>query len=134
MRQSAAIAVVVAVILAGCTSTPKPAQQSKRPKSESAQTLMVRVAKRMQACWFKGKDPAFKKYKMATEINSYAGKPRVLIVPKNKPTGLPKMVVQAERIGGRNVLTSFGPLTQSSNGGRLTSAIRKWERGGTSCA
>ncbi len=95
---------------------------------------MVRVAKRMQACWFKGKDPAFKKYKMATEINSYAGKPRVLIVPKNNPTGLPKMVVQAERIGGRNVLTSFEALLQSNNGGRLSSAIRKWERGGTSCA
>jgi len=83
------------------------------PKIQSPQTLMVHVAKRMQACWFKKNDPAFRNYRLATEVNSYAGKPRVLIVPKNNPAGLPKLVVQAERRGAQNILSTFGPDRKS---------------------
>ena len=98
------------------------------------QSVMVAVAKSMQSCWFGKKDPSFRKFKMATELDSFSGKPRVLIVPINKPTDLPKLVVQAQRIGGRNQVTSFGPLLQTADGSRIKRDVDRWARGQTSCA
>lgn len=129
-----ALLLVCICFLAACTKTEPPKVATvKKPKQESAQTLMVRVAKQVQACWFKRKDPALKKYRMAAEINSFSGKPRILIVPRNRPTALPKLVAQAQRIGGRNRFESFGPLLQTSNGPRLNAALNRWANGSKTC-
>jgi len=101
--------------------------------TQTPQNLMVRVAKQMQICWFKNKDPAIAPYKLASEVNSYAGKPRLLLVPRNRPSGLPVLVVQAERKGGRNHVQTFGPLLASKDGPRLAAAVSKWTSGGTAC-
>ena len=132
MRKQALL-LICACALAACTKTEPPKVSVANPKQESAQTLMVHVAKQVQACWFKRKDPALKKYKMAAEINSFSGKPRILIVPRNKPTALPKLVAQAQRIGGRNRFESFGPLLQSSDGPRLNASLRRWANGSKTC-
>ena len=94
---------------------------------------MVGVAKQAQACWFKRKDPALRPYKLAAEVNSYSGKPRILIVPRNNPGGLPKLVAQAERKSGQTVFTSFGPLLQTKDGPRLNANLRAWARGSKTC-
>jgi hypothetical protein len=121
-------------LMAACTKTEAPkVTVSSKPKQESAQSLMVRVAKQVQACWFKRKDPALVKYRMAAEINSFSGKPRILIVPRNKPTALPKLVAQAQKIGGQNRFESFGPLLQTSNGPRLNAALNRWASGSKTC-
>jgi len=119
--------------LAACTKTEPPKVTAVKPKQESARGLMVRVAKQVQACWFKAKDPALKKYRMAAEINSFSGRPRILIVPRNKPTALPKLVAQAQRIGGKNRFESFGPLLQSSDGPRLNASLNRWANGSKTC-
>jgi hypothetical protein len=95
--------------------------------------MMVHVAKQVQACWFVKDDPALKGYKMAPEINSYAGKPRILIVPRSNPAGLPELVAQAERINGRTTFTSFGPLLKTKDGPRLDASLRAWARGSHTC-
>ena len=94
---------------------------------------MVRVAKQVQACWFKKPDPALKGFRMASEVDSYAGKPRILIVPKNNPEGLPKLVAQAEKAGGRTQFSSFGPLLASNSGSRLQASLNRWAAGSTNC-
>ena len=94
---------------------------------------MVRVAKQVQACWFKKPDPALKGFRMASEVNSYAGKPRILIVPKNNPQGLPKLVAQAEKSAGRVRFSSFGPLLASGSGPRLQTSLNRWAAGSTQC-
>jgi len=94
---------------------------------------MVKVATQAQLCWFKQNDPAFTKFSMATELNSHAGRPRVLIVPKSNPAGLPKLVIQAERIVGISGVSTFGPLLDTSDGARIQDSVSKWAAGNKSC-
>ena len=109
-------------------------QTSKQPNSDNGpQSTMIRVAKQVQACWFAKSDAAMKGYKMAVEINSYAGKPRILIVPHNNPGGLPKLVAQAESLKGKTSFTTFGPLLATEDGPRLDASLRAWARGSRSC-
>ncbi|MEO0545926.1 MAG: hypothetical protein AAF035_03165 [Pseudomonadota bacterium] len=115
--------------LTACQSTPP----VKLQKSESAQSLMLRVGKQVQACWFKTKDPAFRRYRMADELNSYTGKPRLLIVPRNNPGGLPKLVAEAQRKGGRVQFSAYGPLIDGKDGPRFSSDLKKWASGRTTC-
>ncbi len=124
-----------ATVLSACNQS-KPGKittATVKPKSVSPQTMMVRVSRQAQSCWFKKKDPALKPYKIASELDSYSGKPRILIVPRNKPTGLPKLVAQAERIGGKTRFTTFGPLLSSKDGARLNASLNAWARGSKSC-
>ena len=123
-----AVLLPLSLIVTGCTSTPN----LNRP-SVSPQNMIVRVAQKMQTCWFKTKDPRFTKFRMAAEVNSFSGKPRVLIVPKNNPGGLPQLVVQAQRVSGRNQLSTFGPLLQTANGRGVEADVRQWAHGRASC-
>lgn len=97
------------------------------------QSMMVGVAKQVQACWFRKKDPAVKGYTMASELDSYSGKPRILIVPRSNPGGLPKLVAQAERSGGKVNFSTFGPLLSTKDGPRLEDSLRSWARGSRNC-
>ncbi|NKB51361.1 MAG: hypothetical protein GKR97_03905 [Rhizobiaceae bacterium] len=125
IRAATAAAAVAAV--AGCsqTTTTKP--------EKSPQSTMVGVAKQVQSCWFAKNDPALKGYSMAPEVNSYSGKPRILIVPRNNPAGLPKLVAQAERFNGRTSFTTFGPLLATADGPRLEASLRAWAQGSRTC-
>ena len=114
--------------LGGCQQT-----NSNAVKGPSPQAIMVKVATQAQLCWFKKNDPAFTNFSMATELNSHAGRPRVLIVPKNNPAGLPKLVIQAERIVGISGVSTFGPLLDSSDGARIQDSVSKWATGNKNC-
>ena len=126
------VCIIAVLALTACTQT-KPAKVRSPAPSQTPQSLMLNVAKQVQACWFKKKDPAFTKFKMATELDSYSGKPRILIVPRNNPGGLPKLVAQAEKRSGRTQFSSFGPLLQTSNGPRINASLRAWSRGSKTC-
>ena len=123
-----AVLLPLSLFVTGCTSTPNLSRPSVTP-----QKMIVQVAQRMQACWFKAKDPRFTKFRMAAEVNSFSGKPRVLIVPKNNPGGLPQLVVQAERVSGKNQLSTFGPLLQTASGRGVEADVRQWAHGRASC-
>lgn len=113
-------------LLAGCQSAP-PAPQA----SNTALATMERVALAANACWFKSGDPAFKAYRLAPELNSFAGRPRILIVPRNSPESRPLAVVQAE--GNPAKLAAFGPLFSESAGPRMTNDVNRWAAGSKAC-
>ena len=99
---------------------------------------IVNLARTAQTCWFKSGDRAFRPYRLASEVNSHAGRPRFLLVPRNNPTGLPALVVQAENrrseaTGNYTNLQTFGPLLSSNSGKRITDDIRRWNSGNSSC-
>ncbi len=97
------------------------------------QSVMSAVANQVQACWFRKNDSAMRGYIMASELDSYSGKPRILIVPRNNPGGLPKLVAQASRSGGKIDFSTFGPLLNTKDGPRLEASLRSWARGSRTC-
>lgn len=105
---------------------------------ENAQQAVVKIAKNAQKCWFKSGDSAFRGFRLAAETNSYAGRPRFLLVPKNDPGGLPSLVVQAEGKGDASSgkftnIRTFGPLLSTNEGSRITGDISRWSEGNLSC-
>ena len=125
LRSSPIPALAASVALAACSQTTK--------QDSSPRATMVQVAKQVQACWFAKKDLAMKGFTMAPEINSFTGKPRILIVPKNNPGGLPKLVAQAESQNGRTNFVTFGPLLSTADGPRLEASLRSWAQGSRTC-
>ncbi len=94
---------LAALALAACQPKPEPP----RAASQAALPVMERIALGANACWFKSGDPAFKAYRLAPELNSFSGRPRILLVPRNSPESRPMLVVQAE--GNPANLQAFGP-------------------------
>ena len=114
-------------LIAGCQSASPPAPT----QSTTALSTMERVALGANACWFKSGDAAFKAYRLAPELNSFSGRPRILIVKRNSPESRPLAVVQAEGHPAR--LQAFGPLFSDTVGTRMTTDIKRWAAGGTAC-
>jgi hypothetical protein len=92
---------------------------------------MEQVAIAAHKCWFASKDPDFKAYRMANELNSFSGRPRFLLVPAKNFEGKPLLVVQAE--GPAPDLQAFGPLMQEPLGTRIASDLKRWAAGSSSC-
>ncbi|MFC6444153.1 hypothetical protein [Shinella zoogloeoides] len=121
-----ALPLIAVAALAGCQpKTPAP-----RPNGGALPT-MERVALGANSCWFKSGDPAFKAYRLAPELNSFSGRPRILVVHRNSPESRPLLVVQAEGSPAR--LDAFGPLMSEPVGARITTDVNRWAAGGKGC-
>ena len=123
-----ALPLAVLALLAACQSqTAPPASEGK----SAALRTMERIAIAAHSCWFASRDPDFKPYHMANELNSYSGQPRFLLVPAKHPEGKPLLVVQAE--GPAPNLQAFGPLMQEPLGARIQGDLKRWASGSSSC-
>ena len=106
--------------------------------SDDPTELMVAVARTALECWFKSKDPAFAGYRMADETHSLSGRPRMLLVPRNDPGALPRLVIQAETRGSRSSGTytdvqTYGPALSTIAGARIAADVKRWAAGDHSC-
>ena len=128
MRFPAPHCPLLALALAACQAAPS--KQHGGGKSASLQAMEV-VATAAHKCWFASKDPAFKPYKFANELNSFSGQPRFLLVPAKNYGGRPLLVVQAS--GGSSKVDAFGPLLSEPLGTRVSSDLTRWTSGDTSC-
>ncbi len=93
---------------------------------------MERVALAARDCWFRGKDPAFRAFRLAPELDSHSGRPRILVVPAANPGGLPLLVVEGR--GSPAQLETFGPLLQTGEGARIARDVDRWAAGNRTCA
>ena len=122
-----AAAVMVAMALVGC--------QSKEVESSGGKSASLRVMEQVaiaaHKCWFASKDPAFKPYRMANELNSFSGQPRFLLVPANNYGGKPLLVVQAQ--GNSSRVEVFGPLMGVPLGARIGTDVNRWMNGDDVC-
>lgn len=117
-----------AALLAACSSKEKPVAALEI----GALPVMERVALGANRCWFKSKDPAFTAYRLAPELKSFTGTPRILVVKRNSPEALPLLVIQAQ--GHPAKLDAFGPLMQDpAINARVNKDVNNWARGGKSC-
>jgi hypothetical protein len=97
----------------------------------AALPVMERITTGANACWFRTKDPAFAEYKMAPELNSFSGKPRLLLVARHSPEARPLLVIMAEGDPAR--MQAFGPLMQGPLGPKITAGVNHWARGNSGC-
>ena len=131
MRTSWLILLPLLLSLAACQSeTKRPANAGGSGKSASLR-VMEQVSIAAHKCWFASKDPAFRSYRFANELNSMSGQPRFLLVPAKNFGGLPALVVQAR--GGSSQVEAFGPLMSEPLGARVTADINRWRTGDQSC-
>lgn len=108
--------------------------QSHAPSSGPARdalSTMERVAVGANSCWFKSGDAAFTAYRLAPELTSFSGRPRILVVHKNTPEGRPLLVVQAE--GNPARLQAFGPMMSEPVASRIAADVTRWSGGGKAC-
>ena len=92
----AAASGLVALMLAGCqSSTPGPGS-IRVQASERALPVMERVALSASRCWFKSGGNEFRAYRLAPELSSYTGRPRILLVPAGRPEDRPLAVIEAQ--------------------------------------
>lgn len=132
-RVGGKIGTVLSVALLSACQSGQPSDSLSLTTQASPSSVIVSVGKTIQTCWFKSGDPAFRTYRLASEVNSYAGRPRLLLVPKNNPGGLPELVVQAEKSGNSTNLQTYGPILSGNNGKRITDDIKRWSRGNSAC-
>ncbi|ASY63096.1 Phosphonate ABC transporter phosphate-binding periplasmic component [Sinorhizobium sojae CCBAU 05684] len=116
------------ILVAGCQSN-RPAASA---ASSAALPTMERIALGASGCWFKSGDPAFQAYRLAPELNSFSGRPRILIVPAKSPEARPLAVIQAEGQPAR--LEAFGPLFSEPVGARMSADVRRWAAGDRGCS
>lgn len=127
MRPALLLAALPLIALASCQSKP----QQTASHGPSALDIMEKVAVGANRCWIKSGDPAFKAYTMAPELNSFSGKPRILLVRKGSGDIRPLLVVQAEGRPAR--LDAFGPMMGEPVSSRINSDVNRWARGGKDC-
>ncbi len=126
-----------AAMLVAC-QTGAPSQTLSINTKQKPAEAVAAIAKVAQECWFKSGDSAFRTLRMANEVNSYSGRPRILLVAKSNPGGLPSLVVQAEQRGSAasghvtNIQT-YGPMLSTRHGKRITDDVRRWSRGEQTC-
>lgn len=130
VRPAIGVAVLALLALLGaCQQAPKSGSSS-GGKSASLRAMEV-VATAAHKCWFASKDPAFRSYRFANELNSMSGQPRFLLVPAKDYGGLPQLVVQAR--GASSRVEVFGPLMNEPLAGRINADVARWSAGDSSC-
>ena len=126
---SLAMAALFPVVLAGCQSGG--GQASGGGGKSASLRAMEQVAIAAHKCWFAAKDPAFRPYRMANELNSFSGQPRFLLVPVDDYGGRPLLVVQAR--GSSPRVEVFGPLLGEPLGARIGADVNRWSSGDGAC-
>ena len=127
--RSAAAMPVLAGLLAAC-QTSGPGDLTVK-SSDPALPAMERIAVAASTCWFKSGDRGFRGYRLAPELNSFSGRPRILIVPANRPQDRPLAVVEGQ--GSPATISAYGPLMSDPVGNRIAADVRRWSGGNKSC-
>lgn len=127
-----ALMAVAGITVAACQGQPRSAGTGPANSGKSASLqAMEQVAVAAHKCWFASRDPAFRPYRMANELNSFSGRPRFLLVPAKNYEARPLLVVQAE--GSSPRVEYFGPLLNEAVGRRIAGDIARWSDGDNSC-
>ncbi|MYZ48074.1 hypothetical protein [Propylenella binzhouense] len=129
---ASAAALIAAALLAGCTPSPAP-QRDYILYRASGNPIAVseHVSEQVRACWFGADRASFAGYAYTPEIDS--GRARVLVVPANDPTGLPKLVVESTQAGYGTDVKLFGPLLAGPQGARIQADVARWSAGTAGC-
>ncbi|HSG94472.1 MAG TPA: hypothetical protein VLA28_03055 [Afifellaceae bacterium] len=133
MRRQIAAGTIAAVATALAACATRAPDYLEYAAYQDTNTVATRIAERVGACWFDGGNTAFARFAYAPELNSFSGKPRILVVPKDNPAGLPKLVIEVSEGKRATVVKLFGPLLATARGTAIQRDVERWADGGTEC-
>lgn len=116
--------------ISGCVKDTVPSN-IELASSQSALKTMEHIALTANRCWFKSGNASFRSYGLAPELQSYSGRPRILVLPHNDPTGKPLLVVEAQ--GSPAKVSAYGPLMATSLGNTIAENLNRWVEGDNQC-
>jgi hypothetical protein len=90
------------------------------------------IAQQVGSCWFADGDSRFADYSYAPELSS-SERPRVLVVDKSDPGGLPRLVIEVVRAKRGSDIRLFGPLMADGRAEEIRSDVAFWAGGGRTC-
>lgn len=117
--------------MVGCQSAEPGPGELQLAGDKAALPTMERIALAASRCWFKSGEATFRPYRLAPELNSFSGRPRILIVARDSPESRPLAVIQAE--GAPAAVHAFGPLMSEPAGNRMAADLKRWAAGGDAC-
>ena len=132
MSRLAASAALVALTLAGC-KTAEPQDYALLHANLDTSTMASQISAKVAACWFDGSRPAFADYSYTPELNSFSDRPRVLIVQKSDPTGLPLLVIEIVKAKRGSDVKLFGPLMATDEQSAIYRDVSRWAGGARDC-
>ena len=123
---AAAVFAASLAFLTGCQSAKV---EEPAPPNQAAYALTKHIGDEIAKCWFdEAGIQTFGKYSYSPEPGNTP--PRILLVPKEKPTDPPVLVIEAL---GANQVNLFGPLLDSPAGARISTDVDRWAKGGEDC-
>jgi hypothetical protein len=84
-------------------------------------------------CWFGKGEKFLAGYVHATESNAITGPPRVLLVDRKAPHGLPALVIEFKTAGRDIDIAVYGPLASGPKATRIGTDLNRWAAGGKAC-
>jgi hypothetical protein len=122
----------IALLLGAC-KTSQPIDYTLLHAHQEPVAMASHISERVGACWFGGDRPAFAEYSYAPELNSFSDRPRVLIVDKSNPTGLPQLVIEVVKAKRGSDVKLFGPLMSSGEASAIYRDVGRWAGGARDC-
>jgi hypothetical protein len=95
-------------------------------------TLAAHISQRIGACWFAEGQAGFEGYSYAPELSSEK-RPRVLVVEKGDPEGLPKLVIEVVKAKRGSDVKLFGPLMTGAGASAIYADVGRWAGGARDC-
>ncbi|MBZ0163690.1 MAG: hypothetical protein K8H74_13390 [Notoacmeibacter sp.] len=118
-------------VLAGCQSERPGGALHATVDNSAAVAVLQRVNAQAQQCWVGSAERDFAVYRVIPELDTHAGKPRILIVSAKAAQGLPQLVIEGS--GNPVKLATYGPLTAQPLSARINADITRWATGGSGC-
>jgi len=99
--------------------------------TQAALPTMEHITLSASRCWFKSGNKTFNAYRLAPELQSFSGRPRILIVPYEDPGSRPLLVIEAT--GNPAQIAVYGPLVQTKIGKQISIDLKRWIKGDKNC-
>lgn len=124
-----ALALTCGLLAAGCaTDEPLGGPLAIEVAAPTPNAALGRIASEAARCWTSGE---IADYAVIPELDTTAGRPRILLIEKGQPGALPALVIEGTSSPTR--LRSFGPLASDGISSRVNADIIRWSTGGTGC-
>lgn len=119
------------LLLPACVSEPLGGPLILEVKADGPVAALQTINKAGARCWTGASDSDFDRLQLVPELDTEAGRPRLLVVQRGRTEGLPALVIEAH--GSPVTIETYGPLASTRTGGRINADIMRWSAGPATC-